>query len=197
MALLSIIVLLCFGCCSVVWSCLTVCDPTDCSTPGLPVPHHRPKLAQVHVCCIGDAPQASHPLMSYPPTLNLSQHQGFFQWITWDDQNIGVSTSSSILSRSIQGWFPLWLTSLISVLSKGLSGVFSRTTVRRHQFFSAPPSLWSTSHNHIITRGKTIALTIHLYWLYCLPLSKGKSGFFSFHKGWESILEIDMKVEIL
>ena len=52
----------------------------DCSTPGLPVPHHLPELAQVHVHFIGDAIQPSHPLMlSSASALNLSQHQGLFQ----------------------------------------------------------------------------------------------------------------------
>ena len=103
---------------------------------------------------------SSDVLSFYPQSFPASGIFPVNQLFTWDDQNTGVSTSSSILSRSIQGWFPLWLTSLISVLSKGLSGVFSRTTVRRHQFYSAPPSLRSTSHNHISTSGKTIALTI-------------------------------------
>ena len=62
--------------------CLTLCDPLDCSMPGLPVPYHLPKFAQVHVHCIGDAIQTSHPLMpSSPPALNLSQHQGLFQLV--------------------------------------------------------------------------------------------------------------------
>ena len=55
-------------------------EPVDCSTPGPPGPHHLLKSAQVHVHCIGEATQASHPLMpSSPPALNLSQHQGLFQ----------------------------------------------------------------------------------------------------------------------
>ena len=54
-----------------------------CSSPGLSVPHHLPKFAQVHVHCIGDAIQPSHPLMPSSPTaLNLSQHQGLFQWVS-------------------------------------------------------------------------------------------------------------------
>ena len=55
---------------------------------------------------------------------------------------------------SIQGWFPLRLTSLISLVSKGLSGIFSNTTVWRHQFFNTPPSLWFSSHNHTWPLGK-------------------------------------------
>ena len=61
-------------------------------------------------------------------------------------QNIGASVSPSVLPMDIQGWFPLGLTGLISLPSKGLSRVFSSTTVWKRQFFSAPPSLWSNSH---------------------------------------------------
>ena len=66
---------------------------------------------------------------------------------TSDDQNTGASTSASVFSVNIQGWSALRLTGLISLLSKGLSGIFSSTTVWRHQFFGAPPSLWSSSYN--------------------------------------------------
>ena len=58
-------------------------------------------------------------------------------------QSIGASASVSVLPMSIQGWFPLRLTGLISVLSKGLSSVFSNTTAWKHQFLGAQPSLWS------------------------------------------------------
>ena len=61
-------------------------------------------------------------------------------------QKIGASASASVLPMSIQGWFPLRLTGLISLLSKGLSRVFSSITVWKHQFFGALPSLWSNSH---------------------------------------------------
>ena len=59
-----------------------------------------------------------------------------------------VGASASFLPMNIQGWFPVGLTSLISLQSKGLSRVFSSTTVRKHQFFSAQYSLWSNSHIH-------------------------------------------------
>ena len=66
-------------CCSVAQSCPTLCNPMDCSTPGLSVPH-LPKFAQVHVHCISDAIQPSYPLTpSSDSALNLSQHQGLFQ----------------------------------------------------------------------------------------------------------------------
>ena len=60
-----------------------LCNPIDCSTPGLPVHHQLPKLAQTHVHQVGDAIQPSHPLSSpSPPAFNLSQHQGLFQWVS-------------------------------------------------------------------------------------------------------------------
>ena len=69
-------------CWSVAWSCPTLCDPVDCSMPVCPTP--SPEVCQVHVHCIGDAIQPSHPLMpSSPSALNLSQHQGLFQWISY------------------------------------------------------------------------------------------------------------------
>ena len=61
-------------------------------------------------------------------------------------QSIGASVSASVLPMNIQDWFPLGWTSWISLLSKGLSRVFSSTTVQKHQFSSAQPSLWSNSH---------------------------------------------------
>ena len=70
------------------------------------------------------------------------------QFFTSDGQSIGVSVSASVLPMNIQDWFPLGLTCLISFQSKGLSWVFSNTTVQKHQFFCAQPSLWSKSHIH-------------------------------------------------
>ena len=67
---------------SVAQSCLTVCNPMDCSTPGFPVHHHVPELTQTHVHQVGDAIQPSHALLSPPPpAFNLSQHQGLFRWV--------------------------------------------------------------------------------------------------------------------
>ena len=96
-----------------------------------------------------------HPAISFSDTLFSFCPQSFpasgtfpVSWrFTSDDQNTGASSSASVLLTSIQGWFPLRLTGLISVLSNGLSRVFSSTTVWRHPFFGALPSLWSSSHN--------------------------------------------------
>ena len=65
-----------------------------------------------------------------------------------DGQSIGVSASASVLSMNIQDWFPLGLTGLIFLLSKGLSRVLSNTTVQKHQLFGAQTSIWSNSHIH-------------------------------------------------
>ena len=96
-----------------------------------------------------------HP--SFPQSLLASGSFPVSQLFTAGGQSIWASTSASVLPVNIQGLFPWGLTSLISLLSKGLSRVFSSTTIGKHQFFSAQPFLWSNSH--MIT-GKTIALTI-------------------------------------
>ena len=64
-------------------------------------------------------------------------------------QSIGASASASVLPMNIQDWFPLWLTDLISLQTKGLSRVISCTTIWKHQFFGAQPSLWSNSNSHL------------------------------------------------
>ena len=67
-------------CCSVAQSCLTLCDPMDCGTPGSPVLHYLLEFAQIHAHLVGDAIQPSYPLSPGSPlALNLSQHQGLFQ----------------------------------------------------------------------------------------------------------------------
>ena len=78
------------------------------------------------------------------------------QFFASGSQSIGASASASVLPKNIQDWFPLGLTDLISLQSKGLSRVFSSSTVQKHQFFSPQISLWSNSH---MTTGKTVALT--------------------------------------
>ena len=70
-------------CSSLTPSCLTPCDPMECSTPGLPVHHQLPELTHIHVHWVSDAIQPSHPLLSLsPPAFNLSQHQGLFKWVS-------------------------------------------------------------------------------------------------------------------
>ena len=118
-------------------SCVRLCDCMECSMPGFPFHHQLPELSQTHVQWVGDAIQPSHHLKSpTPPAFNLSQYQGLFQWISSllsGGQRIGAS--ASVLPMNIQDWFPLELTDLISLLSMGLSRVFSNTTAQKHQFF--------------------------------------------------------------
>ena len=130
---------------SVVQSCPALWEPVDCSMPDLPVHRQLPEFTQTHVHWVGDAIQPSHLLSSpSPPAFNLSQYQGLFKWVSFfasGGQSIGVSISASVLPMNIQGWFPLGWTGWISLQSKGLSRVFSNTTVQKHQFFSAQLSL--------------------------------------------------------
>ena len=134
---------------SVTQSCPTLCDPMNCSTPGLSVHQQLPEFTQTHVHLVGDAIQPSHPLWSpSPPTPNPSQHQSFpkSQLLAWGGQSTGVSALASVLPMNIQDWSPWEWTGWISLQSKGLSRVFSNTTVQKHQFFGAQPSSQSNSH---------------------------------------------------
>ena len=81
---------------------------------------------------------------SFPASGSLPMSHLF----TSGDQSIGAPASASVLPMNIQDWFPLGLTDLISLQSKGLSRIFSNTTVQKHHFFSAQLSLWSNSHVH-------------------------------------------------
>jgi len=139
-----------FSCCSVTQSCLTLCDPIDCSTPGLPVIYHLPEPAQAHVqsqWCHPNHLVLCHPLLLMPstfPSIRVFSNESAL-CIRWPKY---WSFTFSILLMNIQGWFPLGWTGWISLLSKGLSRVFSNTTVQKHQFFGIQPSLWSNSHIH-------------------------------------------------
>ena len=136
---------------SVTQSCPALCDPMNCSTPGLPVHHQFPEFTQTHVHRVGDAIQPSHPLSSpSPPAPNPSQHQSLFQWVNsaWRGQSTGVSASASFPPKKSQSWSPSEWTYWISLQSKGLSRVFSNTTVQKHQFFRAQLSWLSNSHIH-------------------------------------------------
>ena len=97
----------------------------------------------------------SSRLQSFPALGSFPTSQLF----TSGGQSIGVSASTSVLPMNIQDWFPLGLTGLIFVQSKGLSRVFN-TTAQKHQFFGVQPSLWSNSHIPLMTTGKTTASTI-------------------------------------
>ena len=136
---------------SVAQSCPTLCDPMNCSTPGLPVHHQLPEFTQTRVHRVSDAIQPSHPLSSpSPPAPNPSQHQSFpmSQHFAWGGQSTGVSALVSFLPKNTQGLSPLEWTGWISLQSMGLSRVFSNTTVQKHRFFGAQLSSQSNSHIH-------------------------------------------------
>ena len=136
---------------SVAQSFLTLCNPMDCSTPGLPVHHQLLDLAPSHVHWVGDAIQPSHPLWSpflLPSIFPSIRVFPMSQFFPSGGQSIGVSASAWVLPMDIQDWFPLDLIGFISLQSKGLSRVFSNTTVQKDQFFGAQLSLWSNSHIH-------------------------------------------------
>ena len=89
---------------SVAQSCPTLCNPTDCSTPGVPVHHWLPELAETHVHWVGDAIQPSRLLLSPSPALNLSQHQGLFQWVSFSHQ-VAKVLEFQLLHQSFQWIF--------------------------------------------------------------------------------------------
>ena len=107
-----------------------LCNLMDFSTPGFPVHHYLLEVAQTHVHWAGDHPAISSSATPSPPAFNLSQHQGLFQWVSFSGgHSIGVSASASVLPMNIQDWSPLGWTGWVSLLSRGLSGVFSSTSV--------------------------------------------------------------------
>ena len=136
---------------SVTQLCLTLCDPINCSTPGLPVHHQLPEFTQTHVCRVGDAIQPSHPLSSPSPAFKSFLASGSFpvsQFFASASQSIGVSASTSFLQMNTQDLPPSEWTGWTSLQSKGLSRVFSNTAVQKHQFFGAQLSVQSDSHIH-------------------------------------------------
>ena len=129
----------CLISCSVARLYLTLCDPMNCNTTGFSVHHYLPEFAQTHVHWVSDAIQPSHSLSPLSPlALNFSRHQGLFQRVSSSHQVAKVLELQlqSFQWMNLQGWFPLGLNGLISLLSKGLSRVFSSTTIQKHQFFA-------------------------------------------------------------
>ena len=134
---------------SVTQSSPTLCDPMDCSMPGLPIDHQLPEFIQTYVHWVGDAIQPSHPLLSpSPPAFNLSQHQGLFQWVSSSFQ------VAKVLEFQLQHQSFQWTPGLISfrmdwldlLAVQGLSRVFSNTTVQSINF-----SALSFPHNPTLT----------------------------------------------
>ena len=123
----------------------------------LPVHHQLLEFTQTHVHRVGDAIQPSHPLsFPFPPAPNPSQHQSLFHESTL---RMRWSFSFSIIpSKQHLALISFW-TGWISLQSKGLSRIFSNTTVQKHQFFNTAFFMVQLSHPYVTT-GKSIALTI-------------------------------------
>ena len=138
-------------CCSDAQSRPILCNPMDYSTPGfpvLPISWSLLKLMSIESVIPSNHLILCCPLLLlssiFPSNRVLSKELAFH--IRWP--KYGASASASVLPMKIQDWFSLEWTCLISLQSKGLSRVFSNTTVQKHQFFGAQPSLWSKSHIH-------------------------------------------------
>ena len=135
-------------------------------TPGFSVHHYLLEFAQTQVHWAGDAIQPSHLLLSpSPPAFSLSQHQGISNElafrIRWPkDWSFSFSISPS---NEYSGLISFRIDWLINLQSKGLSAVFSSTTVWAHQFFGAQPSLWFQLSHPYMNTGKSISLIIHTF----------------------------------
>ena len=119
-------------------SCLTLCDPMDCRTPGFPIYHQLLELAQTHVHRVSDAnpsistsvvPFSSH-LQSFPASRSFPKSP----FLATGGQSIGISALASVLQMNVQDWFPLGLIGWFSLQSKGLSRVLSNTTFKSINF---------------------------------------------------------------
>ena len=133
-----------------------------CLHTRLPCPLPTPRACANYVHWVGDAIQPSHSLVvPFSSCLQSFPASGSFPMSLFfppGGQSIGFSAAASVLPLNIQDWFPLGLIGLISLQSRGLSSVFSNTTVQKHQFFSGQLFIVQLSHPYMIT-GKTIALT--------------------------------------
>ena len=136
---------------SVVQSCPTLCGPMNPSTPSLPVHHLLPEFTQTHIHQVGDAMQHlifCRPLLLLPlipPSIRIFSNESTLcmRWPKYWSFSFSIITSKEnpgLISFRMDGW--------ISLQSKGLSRVFSNTTVQKHQFFGAQPSSQSNSHIH-------------------------------------------------
>ena len=144
---------------SVAQSCPAVCDPMDCSTPGLPVHHWLPELTQTRVPWVGDAIQPSLPLSSPSPALNLSQHHGLFRWVSSSQQVAKVLEFQLQLPMNIQDWFPLGLTGWISLQPKGLNSLLQHHSSKASVLWCSVFFIVQLSHPYKTT-GKSIPLII-------------------------------------
>ena len=142
----------CCGCCSVAKSCLILCYPMNCSTPGLSV-HHCLQVC-VNSCPLSQwcYPTTSSSVIPFSSCPQLFPASGSSQWVS------SLHQAAKVLELQLQSF--QWIFRLISfktdwsvsVQSKGLSRIFSSTTVQKHQFFSTQPSLWFNIHTWLLEK---------------------------------------------
>ena len=125
------------------WTAASLQPPCSSPTSGV---HQNP--CPLSRWCHPTISSSVIPFSSHLQSIPASGSFPMSQFFTSGGQSIGASASASVLPMSIQDWFPLGLTGWISLQFKGLSRVFSNTTIQKHQFFSAQLSLWSNSHIH-------------------------------------------------
>ena len=140
--------LVCYCCCSVAPSCFTLCNPWAAARQASLSFTMSLSLLKLHLSqwCYPTILSSVVPFFS---CLHSFPGSGSFlinHFFASGGQSIRAPALASVLPMNKQDWFPLGLTGLISLQSKGLSRVFSNTTVQKHQFFGAQPSLWSNSH---------------------------------------------------
>ena len=141
---------------SVIQSCLTLCNPMNCSTPGLPVHHKLPEFTQTHVHRVSDAIQPSHPLSSpSPPAPNPSQHQGLFQWVNSSHE------AAKVLEFQLQHQSFQW-TPRTYLLQDGLVG--SPCSPRDSQGSSPTPQFKSINFSALSFLHSPTLTSIHDHW---------------------------------
>ena len=121
---------------SVAQSCPTLCDPMNCNT-SIINSHSLLKLMSIRLVIPSNHLILCHPFSSHLQSVPASGSFPRSQFFVSGGQSTGVSVSASVLPMNIQNWFPLGLTAWNSLMSKGLSSVFCKTTVQKHQLFSA------------------------------------------------------------
>ena len=136
---------------SVAQTCLTLGDSMDSSTPGLPIHCQLPVYSNSCTLSWSSYPTISPSVIPFSSCLQsfpASESFQMSQFFAPGGQSNGISASASVLPMNIQDWFLLEWTAWISLQSKGLSRVFSNTTVQKHQFFSTQLSSQSNFHIH-------------------------------------------------
>ena len=153
---------------SCVWLFVTPWTAACQASPSFTISQSLPKLMSIELVIPSNHLNLCHPLLllhSIFPSIRVFSNRLFPS----GGPSVGASASASVLPMNIQDWFPLGLTSLISLQSKGLVRVFSNTTVQKHQFFSAQLSLWSNSHIHTwLLEKPQLWLDGHLSAKWCL-----------------------------